>query len=82
MSFGQRLAPAILGGYQAAQGATNQQLQDQLTMQKLKKEADFSKAIQGAFVSRPTGTGLTQRGKDSQAEMLTRPEFGGGFANE
>lgn len=82
MSFGQRLAPALLGGYQAAQGATNQQLQDQMTMQKLKKEADFSKAVQGAFVSRPTGTGLTQANQGSQAEMLSRPEFGGGFAGE
>jgi hypothetical protein len=80
MSFGQRLAPALLGGYQAAQGATNQQLQDQLTMQKLKKEADFNKAVQGAFVNRPVGTGLTQTGKGSQAELLSRPEFGGDFA--
>jgi hypothetical protein len=82
MSFGQRLAPALLGGFQAAQGATNQQLQDQLTMQKLQKEANFSKAIQGAFTNKPTGTGLTRSDAGSQAEMLSRPEFGGGFAGE
>jgi hypothetical protein len=80
MSFGQRLAPALLGGYQAAQGATNQQLQDQLTMQKLQKEQAFNKAVQGSFVNRPVGTGLTQTGKGSQAELLSRPEFGGDFA--
>lgn len=80
MSFGQRLAPALLGGYQAAQGATNQQLQDQMTMQKLQKEAEFSKAIKGAFTTKPAGTGLTRSEAGSQAEMLSRPEFGGGFA--
>jgi hypothetical protein len=80
MSFGQRLAPAILGGYQAAQGATNQQLQDMLAMQKLQKEQNFNKAVQGSFVNKPVGTGLTQTGKGSQAELLSRPEFGGDFA--
>lgn len=83
MSFGQRLAPALLGGFQAAQGATNQQLQDQLTMQKLKKEADFSKAVQGAFTTQPSRSGgLTQTGPQSQLGMLNRPEFGGGFADQ
>ena len=83
MSFGQRLAPALLGGYQAAQGATNQQLQDQLTMQKLKKEADFNKAVQGAFTTQPSRSGgLTQTGPQSQLGMLNRPEFGGGFADQ
>ena len=82
MSFGQRLAPAILGGYQAAQGATNQQLQDMLAMQKLQKEQNFNKAVQGSFVNRPVGTGLSQGGQGSQAEMLSRPEFGGELAAE
>ena len=80
MSFGQRLAPALLGGYQAAQGATNQQIQDVLAMQKLQKEAEFNKAIKGAFTTKPAGTGLTRSEAGSQAEMLSRPEFGGGFA--
>lgn len=60
MSFGQRLAPAILGGYQAAQGATNQQLQDQLAMQKMQREAGFRKAIGGAFSMSPSAEGIRQ----------------------
>lgn len=34
MNFGQRLAPAILGGYQAAQGTYDRQMQDQVTAAK------------------------------------------------
>ena len=82
MTFGQRLAPAILGGYQAAQGVTQSQLQQNLAAQKMQKENAFRKAIQESMVTRPTGTGLTQGGIGSQAEMLSRPEFGGEFAAE
>jgi hypothetical protein len=82
MTFGQRLAPAILGGYQAAQGATQSQLQQNLAAQKMQRENVFRKAIQESMVTRPTGTGLTQGGIGSQAEMLTRPEFGGDFGAE
>jgi len=82
MTFGQRLAPAILGGYQAAQGATQSQLQQNLAAQKMQRENAFRKAIQESMVTRPTGTGLTQGGIGSQAEMLTRPEFGGDFGAE
>jgi len=34
LTFGQRLAPAILGGYQAAQGSYDSQMQDQVTAAK------------------------------------------------
>lgn len=80
MSFGQRLAPALLGGYQAAQGTSSQQLQDRLNAQKLAKEAAYNKAIEESFVKKPTTTGLSDTSKGSQAEMLSRPEFGGEFA--
>lgn len=83
MSFGQRLAPAILGGYQAAQGATNQQIQDQLALQKAQREQGFRKAVEGAFTTQPLRSGgLTQSGPDSQLGLLSRPEFGGGFADQ
>jgi hypothetical protein len=83
MTFGQRLAPAILGGYQAAQGATNQQIQDQLAMQKAQREQGFRKAVEGAFTTQPLRTGgLTQTGPESQLGLLGRPEFGGGFADQ
>jgi hypothetical protein len=82
MSFGQRIAPAILGGYQAAQGSYDTQLKDRMFTQKLAKEAEFNKAIQSSFENKPSGTGLTQRGVGSQAEMLSRPEFGGQMAAE
>lgn len=83
MTFGQRLAPAILGGYQAAQGATNQQIQDQLALQKAQREQGFRKAVEGAFTTQPLRTGgLTQTGPESQLGLLGRPEFGGGFADQ
>jgi hypothetical protein len=83
MSFGQRLAPALLGGYQAAQGATNQQIQEQLALQKAQREQGFRKAVEGAFTTQPLRTGgLTQTGPESQLGLLGRPEFGGGFADQ
>jgi hypothetical protein len=83
MTFGQRLAPAILGGYQAAQGATNQQIQEQLALQKAQREQGFRKAVEGAFTTQPLRTGgLTQTGPESQLGLLGRPEFGGGFADQ
>ena len=81
-SFGQMLAPSLLAGYQAAQGTTESQLQQRLAAQKMERENAFRKAISESMVTRPTGTGLTQTGPESQAALLARPEFGGGFANE
>jgi hypothetical protein len=79
-SFGQMLAPSLLAGYQAAQGTTDSQLQQRLAAQKMERENAFRKAISESMVNRPTGTGLTDTSKGSQAEMLSRPEFGGEFA--
>lgn len=81
-SFGQMLAPSLLAGYQAAQGTTESQLQQRLAAQKMERENAFRKAISESMVTRPTGTGLTQTGPESQAGLLARPEFGGGFADQ
>lgn len=78
----QPIATGIMAGQQAYQGSFDRQLQDRLNAQKLAKEAAYNKAIEQSFVKRPTGTGLLQKGAGSQAEMLSRPEFGGGFADE
>ena len=76
----QSIAPGLMAGQQAYQGALTQQMQEAAAAQKLQKEQNFSKAIQGAFTTRPSGTGLTRSESGSQAEMLSRPEFGGSFA--
>ena len=82
-SFGQMLAPSLLAGYQAAQGTTESQLQRAAAAQKMQREQDFRKAIQGSFTTQPLRTGgLTQTGPESQLGMLSRPEFGGGFADQ
>jgi len=78
----QSIAPGLMAGQQAYQGALTQQMQEAAAAQKLQKEAEFNKAIKGAFTTRPSGTGLTRSESGSQAEMLTRPEFGGSFAGE
>ncbi|NBR24346.1 MAG: hypothetical protein EBU08_11375 [Micrococcales bacterium] len=78
----QPVATGIMAGQQAYQGALDQQIQQAAARQKLEREANFRKAIEGAFTTRPTGTGLTQSGIGSQAEMLSRPEFGGDFGAE
>jgi hypothetical protein len=76
----QSIAPGLMAGQQAYQGALTQQMQEAAAAQKLQKEAEFNKAIKGAFTTRPSGTGLTRSESGSQAEMLSRPEFGGSFA--
>lgn len=78
----QPVATGLLAGQQAYQGAMTQQMQEAAAAQKLQREQDFRKAIQSSMVTRPIGTGLTQTQKGSQAEMLSRPEFGGDFAAE
>jgi hypothetical protein len=57
-------------------------MQEALAAQKLQREQNFRKAIESSMVNRPTGTGLTQTGPESQATLLARPEFGGGFADK
>jgi hypothetical protein len=78
----QPVAAGLMAGQQAYQGSREQQMQEALAAQKLQREQNFRKAISESMVTRPTGTGLTQDGIGSQAEMLTRPEFGGDFGAE
>lgn len=78
----QPVATGIMAGQQAYQGAYENELQRAAMRQKMQQEQNFRKAIEGAFTTRPTGTGLTQSQVGSQAEMLTRPEFGGDFGAE
>ena len=78
----QPVATGIMAGQQAYQGAYENELQRAAMRQKLQREQDFRKAIEGAYTTKATGTGLTQAGVGSQAEMLTRPEFGGDFGAE
>ena len=60
-----------------------QQMQEAAAAQKLQREQDFRKAIQGSFNTQPLRTGgLTQTGPTSQLGLLGRPEFGGGFADQ
>jgi hypothetical protein len=78
----QPVAAGLMAGQQAYQGSREQQMQEALAAQKLQREQNFRKTISESMVTRPTGTGLTQGGIGSQAEMLTRPEFGGDFGAE
>lgn len=78
----QPVATGIIAGQQAYQGAYENELQRAAMRQKMQQEQNFRKAIEGAFTTKPTGTGLTQSQVGSQAEMLTRPEFGGDFGAE
>jgi hypothetical protein len=87
--LGQILAQGIMSGQQAYQGAYDKQLKDKMTsfqvqdmLDKMSREKQFRSNIAGAMVKRPTSTGLTQTGVGSQAEMLSRPEFGGDFGQE
>ena len=78
----QPVATGIMAGQQAYQGAYENELQRAAMRQKMQQEQNFRKAIEGSFTTKPTGTGLTQSQVGSQAEMLTRPEFGGDFGAE
>jgi len=78
----QPVATGIMAGQQAYQGAYENELQRAAMRQKMQQEQNFRKAIEGSFTTRPTGTGLTQSQVGSQAEMLSRPEFGGDFGAE
>ena len=79
----QPVAAGLMAGQKAYQGAMTQQMQEAAAAQKLQREQDFRKAIQGSFNTQPLRTGgLTQTGPESQLGMLSRPEFGGGFADQ
>ena len=86
---GQALGQALIGGLGGYQGsmdrtlnemARSMQIQDM--MEKQQREKRFREQISGAYTTRPSGTGLTATGQGSQAEMLSRPEFGGDFLQE
>jgi hypothetical protein len=88
VSTGQALGAALgagAGGYQSSfdntlkQMITMQQMQDYKS--KKQKQALFEQAVAGAYETTPTQIPMAQ-GKGSQLEMLSRPEFGGGFANQ
>ena len=85
---GQALGAALgagMGGYNESidrtlkQLISSQQLQDYKA--KKQKQALFEQAMAGAYENVPTPIEMAS-GKGSQLEMLSRPEFGGGFADQ
>lgn len=86
---GQAIGQALIGGLGGYQSSMDRQLQDMLRasqvqdlMEKQAREKRFREQISGAYTTRPVGTGLTSTEKGSQAEFLSRPEFGGDFLKE
>jgi len=86
---GQAIGQALMGGYSGYQGSMDRTLSDMLKstqiqdmLEKQKREKAFRENISKAYTTRPVGTGLTATGQGSQAEMLSRPEFGGDFLQE
>lgn len=81
-----RAAPVYQQGYQSTMDTTlndilkNMQIKDMIDKQN--REKAFRENISKAYTMKPVGTGLTMSGKGSQAEMLSRPEFGGDFMPE
>lgn len=85
---GQALAGALGAGFGGYQSSFDNTLKQLLTAQQLgdakrkqERQAAFEKAIQGATTMQPQAIPMAT-GQDSQLEMLTRPEFGGGMATE
>lgn len=56
----QPVATGIMAGQQAYQGTMDQQMQQAATRQKLEREANFRKAIGGAFSMSPSAEGVRQ----------------------
>lgn len=88
VSTGQALGAALGAGSGAYQGSFDNTLKQMITMQQMQdykskkqKQALFEQAVTGAYETTPTQIPMAQ-GKGSQLEMLSRPEFGGGFANQ
>lgn len=88
VSTGQALGAALGAGSGAYQGSFDNTLKQMMTMQQMQdykakkqKQALFEQAMAGAYETTPTQIPMAQ-GKGSQLEMLSRPEFGGGFANQ
>ena len=89
MPQGSGLAEGLAGFNQAYQGSFDTTLQNiarnmqlRQAVEKQQKEKQFNERIAQAISMRPSGTGLTSTSKGSQAEMLSRPEFGGDFLQE
>lgn len=85
---GQAFGAALGAGAGAYQGSFDNTLKQMMTMQQMQdykakkqKQALFEQAMAGAYETTPTQIPMAQ-GKGSQLEMLSRPEFGGGFANQ
>jgi len=86
---GQALGQALIGGIGGYQSSMDKTLSDmaksmqiQDMVEKQKRERAFRENVEKAYTNRPVGTGLTATGQGSQAEMLSRPEFGGDFLQE
>jgi len=74
---GQAIGQALLGGYQGYQGAMDKTLSDmaksmqiQDMVEKQKREKAFRTNLEGAYTTKPVGTGLTMSGAGSQQQML------------
>jgi hypothetical protein len=89
VNTGQALGQALIGGLGGYQGSMDRTLNEILKstqvqdmLEKQAREKRFREQIGAAYTNRPSGTGLTATGQGSQAEMLSRPEFGGDFLQE
>jgi hypothetical protein len=89
VNTGQALGQALIGGLGGYQGSMDRTLNEILKstqvqdmLEKQAREKRFREQIGAAYTNRPSGTGLKATGQGSQAEMLSRPEFGGDFLQE
>ena len=85
---GQAIGAALgagAGGYQSSFDNTLKQMIAGQQMQEYKSKADarrkYEQAIAGATTRQPQNIAMAQ-GQGSQLEMLSRPEYGGGMADE
>lgn len=85
---GQAIGAALGAGMGGYQGAFDNTLKQMVAAQQLadykakkQKQALFDQAYAQAFETKPIPMEMAQ-GKGSQLEMLSRPEFGGGFADQ
>ncbi len=85
---GQALGAALGAGFGGYQSSFDNTLKQMLTAQQLgdykakkQKQALFEQAMAGAYQNQPQAIPMAT-GQGSQLEMLNRPEFGGGMAND
>jgi hypothetical protein len=80
MSFGQRLAPALLGGYGAAQATVDRQTQEQINAAKfaeVKRKMDIQKSLPSLYTETIDAQGNKVQGIDQaafQKLMIADPE--------